>query len=471
MRFVREAEQPSSEGTPLEQKFGEESRSMDDSARVAADEEGWSEALALHGTNVTASSILDQIVSEVMQLEAATLLRSRGDASRTVADLLPLARVVAGVKRAALFLATDGQQGWPGWLVGAEGPVRVELELSAAGQSLMARAARQGVPLASYEEGRAGQLTGLDLQVARMLGADEIAAIPIRGNEATSTGVLIFGASAMKAPRFAQVLPFLSELAELVSRSSAVPGAAPAAERGGDAAEDVRAATRRLVHEARNPLSVLKTYLQIARTRSEGGAGLQKELEIANQEVERVSRLLDAIGKAEQKTAPRARPVDVNRMIEDLLLLYREALFAEKKIGLSPMLDASILPITCDEEGLKQVLLNLLINASEALSNGDQVLICTSDNVNYEGQVMVEISVADNGPGMPPEKIEGLFALPEGGSSDAARGMGLATSLALVRAMGGHLVCRSRLGEGTTFAVLLPRAHGPDTQTSVGAPA
>jgi len=225
------------------------------------------------------------------------------------------------------------------------------------------------------------------------------------------------------------------------------------------------------VHEARNPLSVLKTYLQIARTRSEGGAGLQKELEIANQEVERVSRLLDAIGKAEQKTAPRARPVDVNRMIEDLLLLYREALFAEKKIGLSPMLDASILPITCDEEGLKQVLLNLLINASEALSNGDQVLICTSDNVNYEGQVMVEISVADNGPGMPPEKIEGLFALPEGGSSDAARGMGLATSLALVRAMGGHLVCRSRLGEGTTFAVLLPRAHGPDTQTSVGAPA
>ena len=223
MRFVREAEQPSSEDTPLEQKSGEQSRSTDDSAQITADEEGWSEALALHGTNVTASSILDQIVSEAMQLGAATLLRSRGDASHTVADLLPLARVVAGVKRAALFLATDGRQSWLGWLIAAEGPVRVELELSLDGQSLMARAARQGVPLASYEEERASQLTGLDLQVARILGADEIVAIPIGGGEATSTGVLIFGASAMKASRFAQVLPFLSELAQLVSRSSAAP--------------------------------------------------------------------------------------------------------------------------------------------------------------------------------------------------------------------------------------------------------
>ncbi len=467
MRFVREAEQPSSEDTPLEQKSGEQSRSTDDSAQITADEEGWSEALALHGTNVTASSILDQIVSEAMQLGAATLLRSRGDASHTVADLLPLARVVAGVKRAALFLATDGRQSWLGWLIAAEGPVRVELELSLDGQSLMARAARQGVPLASYEEERASQLTGLDLQVARILGADEIVAIPIGGGKATSTGVLIFGASAMKASRFAQVLPFLSELAQLVSRSSAAPGAADA-ERGGDAAEEVRAATRRLVHEARNPLSVLKTYLQIAKTRAGGGADLEKELEIANQEVGRVSRLLDAIGKPEQKTAPRARPVEVNRVIEDLLVLYGQALFADKKIALSPLLDASILPVSCDEERLKQVLLNLLINASEALSSGDQVLVCTADNVNYEGQVMVEISVADNGPGMPPEKTAMLFEPSESGSTDAARGIGLPTSLAAVRAMGGHLVCRSRLGEGTTFAILLPRALEPGPRTSAG---
>ncbi|MGA8007050.1 MAG: HDOD domain-containing protein [Burkholderiales bacterium] len=469
MRFVREAEQASSGDTSPEQRPGGESSRTDDPAQVGADEEGWSEALALHGTNVAAGSILDQVVSEAMQLEAATLLRSAGDMARTVADLLPLARVVAGVRRAALFIASVDRKSWPAWLIDGQGPLRVELELSPEGQSALARAARQTGPLASFEEGRTGPLTGLDLQVARMLGADEFAAIPVRGDDAVNRGVLVVGTSAMKAPRFAQVLPFLVELARLVGRSSAAPSTLPDAPRSGEA-DELRAATRRLVHEARNPLSVLKTYLQIARSRAEGGAGLEKELEIANQEVERVARLLDAIGKPQQKSAPGVRRVELNRMIEDLLLLYGDALFSEKRIVLSPMLDASILPISCDAEGLKQVLLNLLINASEALSSGDQVMVCTSDHVNYEGEVMVEISVADNGPGMPPEKIAGLFAPPVAGRTDAARGIGLPTSLAVLRAMGGHLVCRSRLGEGTTFAILLPRTAGPDARAPVGAP-
>jgi signal transduction histidine kinase/HD-like signal output (HDOD) protein len=469
MRFVREAEQSPSGDTPLEQSSGGESSRTDDPAQVGADEDGWAEALALHGTNVTAGSILDQIASQAVHLEAATLLRSAGDLPRMVAELLPLARVVAGVRRAALFVASVDREGWPAWLVDGEAPLRVELELSPEGQSLLARAARQAGPLASYEQGRAGPLTGLDLQVARMLAADEFAAIPIRADAAVTRGVLVVGTSAMKASRFAQGLPFLVELAGLVGRSSGARSAPPAAQRSAEP-DELQAATRRLVHEARNPLSVLKTYLQIARTRAKGGADLEKELEIANQEVERVACLLDAIGKPQQKVASGVRPVEVNRLIEELLLLYGEALFAEKKIVLSPMLDASILPISCDEEGLKQVLLNLLINASDALSSGDQVMVCTSNHVNYEGQVMVEISVADNGPGMPPEKISGLFASPGAGRTDAVRGIGLPTSLAVVRAMGGHLVCRSRLGEGTTFAILLPRTAGPEAQPPVGAP-
>jgi len=468
MRFVKEAEQPSLGETPLDRKAGRESAREVDDAKGSAEEDGWPEALALHGTNATASSILDQIVSEAVQLEAGTLLRSPGDVPRTVADLLPLARVIAGVRRAALFLAKDERQSWPGWLVDSAGAARIELELSpAVGTSIVARAARATETVTSYQEGKASQLSGLDLQIARMLEADEIAAVPMAGGEEGCRGVLIFGTSAMKASRFAQVLPFLTELAELVARSAVVPSVAAVGHAGDESVEQLRAATRRLVHEARNPLSVLKTYLQIARTRTEGGEKLDKELEIANQEVERVARVLDEIGKPQlkpqQDATPSLRMVELNRVIEDLLTLYGDALFAQKKIVLYPMLDASILPISCDEEGLKQVLLNLLINASEALSSGSQVMVCTSDHVNYEGRVMVEISVADNGPGMSPEKISALFAEPEAGTGESARGFGLPTSLAVVKAMGGHLLCRSRVGEGTTFAILLPRtiAAGP----------
>lgn len=460
MRFVKEAEQPASGDASSERELERQAKQDTDSADHSAEEARWSEALALHGTNATAGSILEQIVAEAVQLEARTLLRDTTDAPLALAEVLPLARVVVGVQGAMVFVESEAAGDWAGWLVGGEGAARVDLSLSIAGRSFVARAASATDAVTSYEDGKASQLGGLDLQVARMLGADEIAAIPLKGMAAPNRGIVVFGSSAMKAPRFVQILPFLSELVELVSLSIAERRASQAANLADQSVEQMRAATRRLVHEARNPLSVLKTYLQIARSRTDAGAKLEKELDIANQEVERISGLLDGIGNPGDSGAPRVRAVDVNRIIEDLLLLYGDPLFAEKKIVLSPMLDASILPTSCDAEGLKQVLLNLLINASEALSGGDQVMVCSSDHVNYEGQVMVEVSVADNGPGMSPEKIAGLFAAPESGRADAVRGIGLPTSLAVVRAMGGHLVCRSRLGEGTTFAILLPRAAG-----------
>ncbi|MGH8737152.1 MAG: HDOD domain-containing protein [Burkholderiales bacterium] len=471
MRFVKEAEQPATGGATLGQEFDPQPKESAELTDAAAEEDRWSEALALQGTNATAGSILDQIVAEALQLEARTLLRNAADAPLALAEVLPLARLVAGVKRVLVFVQGDEAGNWPGWLIDGENAARIDLSLSTSGRSLVARAACATDAMVSCEEGKATHLTGLDLQIARMLEADQIAAIPLKTAQAPNAGVVVFGSSAMKASRFVQILPFLSELVELVSLSLAQRRAIPPAVGDGQPVEQMRAATRRLVHEARNPLSVLKTYLQIARSRSDGGAKLDKELEIANQEVERVARLLDEIGNPAHKPALRAQPVEINRMIEDLLLLYGDALFAEKKIALSPMLDASILPIFCDAEGLKQVLLNLLINASEALSSGGQIMVCTSDHVNYEGQVMVEISVADNGPGMSPEKIAGLFASSETAPPDAARGIGLPTSLAVVKAAGGHLLCRSRLGEGTTFAILLPRDLGPEPQTSASATA
>jgi signal transduction histidine kinase/HD superfamily phosphohydrolase YqeK len=466
MRFVKEAEQPLSGEASLGGQIGRESGRNEDVVDAAGEEEGWSEALALHGTNATAGSILDQVVSEAVQLEAKSLLRSATDLPLAVAAVLPLARVFAGVKCAVLFTGRAGAKDWPGWLVEGGEAVRVDLALSTSGSSCVARAARGAEAVVSFEEGKGTALAGLDLQIARILGADELAAFPLTGAVAAARGVLVFGTSAMKASRFAQVVPFLFDLATLIARSLSERRAGPADDRASDSAEQVRAAARRLVHEARNPLSVLKTYLQIARTKTEGGANLDKELEIANREVERVARLLDQIGKPEQGLAPRMRPVDVNRLIEELLLVYGEALFAQKKIALSPMLDASILHVTCDDETLKQVLLNLLINASEALSAGDQVMVCSSDHVNYEGQVMVEISVADNGPGMPPERVAALFSPTAAGGGEALRGVGLPTSLAGVKAMGGHLLCRSRLGEGTTFAILLPGTVEADPESS-----
>ncbi len=467
LRFVKEVERPPAEETLASGRPGGEAAPGNAGAQEAAPP-GWADAL--QSASGTVSSLLGQVVSEATRLEAESVLRSARDVQSAVSAILPLSGVVTGLRRAALFVAGDGAGNWPGWVVDADGAAHFDLELSTAvSRSLVARAAREANAVTSYVEGRTRKLTGMDLQIARILDADEIAAFPLRGDEPGCRGVVVFGTSALKAARLAESLPFLGDVVRLVARSLPRPSPGPSADRPGDSAEQLRAATRRLVHEARNPLSVLKTYLEIAKSRAGGGEGLGSELEVASREVDRVAKLLDEIGQPGKQGQPRSGPVDVNRTIKDLLLVYGAALFGSKGIVVSPLLEPGVPPIACDEPALKQVLLNLLKNASEALPSGGQVLVSTSDRVNYEGRMMVEISVADNGPGIAPEKIAELFAGPAGGVRSTGRGVGLTTSLAIVKTMQGHLTCRSRPDSGATFTVLLPRRADASAPASLHA--
>ena len=463
------------------------------------------------GNGGAARSILGQIAGDATLSKAANLLQAAPSLRDAILDVRLLAAAVAGLKRAVLFVTSGSATGWPGWLIDAGGLERIRLDLAtAAPRSVVARAAREGVASTSIENAQGARLAGMDMQIARLLGSEHIAALPLRASGNGCVGVLVFGTSRVKARRLAENLPFLTGLADAVSQSLAVSvPAAPSASRA-EAADEVRSRTRQLVHEARNPLSVLKTYLQIARDRAAEGESLERELAIASQEVERVAELLNQIGKpfrtdgpayggAEVTTSPKsndersppaaaANPrfvervmdfleqhgeapapasnasvsTDINRTVREMLQVYGSALFASKGISVSRMLEARVPPVRCDESGLKQVLLNLFKNASEAMGNDGQLVVATTAGVNYQGQTMVEISVTDNGPGIPLAVLERLFAGPGPADANADRGFGLPNSLAIVQAMHGHLLCRSEPGTGTTFSILLPR--GPESR-------
>jgi signal transduction histidine kinase len=147
----------------------------------------------------------------------------------------------------------------------------------------------------------------------------------------------------------------------------------------------------------------------------------------------------------------------VNRAIRELLVLYQGPLFRSRGLAVELDLAEGDPAVVGNARTLKQVLLNLLKNASEAMDLGGQVEIATADLVNVEGRMMVEITVADSGPGLSACAVSRLFELGAEGHRVAGRGLGLANSLRFVREMGGHLSCRSRPDEGATFAVLLPR--------------
>lgn len=406
----------------------------------------------------TTASILEQTLEQAVRLEAALLVKDVSDGPAGLARILPLVTAVTGLKRCLLFLRGGGDNVWPGWMIDCGKAVPFEPGLSlGVTHSLVARAARDAMTTASYEIGKVKRLVGLDLEMARALDAEAVATVPLKRDGQECRGVLVFGVCAVRASRFDQKLPFLKELAASVAAVPSPGQDRSPGEARDDPAQALRAATRSLVHEARNPLSVLKAYLEIARKRADAGEDFGKELDIVGQEIDRVARLLDRMGRPEEQPAPASGRVNVNRLIVELLLVYEAPLFVSKGISVELDLDDTMQQIAADPGMLKQVLLNLLKNASEAMSDGDRLRVSTADFVNYEGAIMVEISVKDTGPGMPPEKIATLFSSQSALPGAPQRGFGLANSLRLVKLMAGHLLCHSRAGAGTTFRVLVPR--------------
>ncbi|GIX29173.1 MAG: hypothetical protein KatS3mg123_3054 [Burkholderiales bacterium] len=403
-----------------------------------------------------AASLLEQVLEDALQLELTVPLQALDRVPLGLGTLMPLLAAVAGIKRFLLFLPAEGEAAWPGWKVESGEVARFQLDLSpAVAHSLVARAAREGTTVVSYEAGGLKRLVGLDVQIARALGAEALAALPLKEAGAPARGVLVLPVPALQAAEFEETLPLLEEVARKLA-AAARRGRKEAGPAEALPLEALQASIRRLVHEARNPLSALKTYLEIARGRTRAGENVEKDLEMVGHEIDRVARLLERMGQPEEEAAPEGGLIDINRMVEEFLLVYREPLFAQRGIRVDLELDRGLPPVRTDARMLKQVLLNLLKNASEAVPEGGRLRITTSDLVNYEGQMMVEIALADTGPGIAPEKLATLFT-PPAEAALAGRGVGLANSLALVKTMGGHLACHSRVGAGTTVRILLPR--------------
>ena len=104
---------------------------------------------------------------------------------------------------------------------------------------------------------------------------------------------------------------------------------------------------------------------------------------------------------------------------------------------------------------LKQILVNLLKNAVEAVPDGGEIEIANNGQVNQDGRLYVELHVRDTGPGLPTEVLANLFSPVRSGKGGEHRGLGLSIVHGLVKKMQGMIICRSDQ-KGTTFEILLP---------------
>ena len=214
---------------------------------------------------------------------------------------------------------------------------------------------------------------------------------------------------------------------------------------------------RRIAHEASNPLTVIKTYLGIIDEKVED-ATLKEQLNLLSDELDRVGALIRKTSDFTGTLPAGPAHSGVAEILHDLRALYGEALFARRGIHFelhtSPNLPAAAIP----PDAIKQVLLNLFKNAAEAIPEGGKLTVSAVAGINANGSPCLEIRVVDNGPGMPPERVQTLFAGGPRNSTKPGGGVGLAVVRDLVTTNGGTILCRSQLGSGTVFQIFMPLA-------------
>ena len=155
--------------------------------------------------------------------------------------------------------------------------------------------------------------------------------------------------------------------------------------------------------------------------------------------------------------APTIVDVNVNHVIIDLMQITHEQLFTGDKIRLRTDLDHSIRQVACDRNRLKQVLINLMKNAAEAMAmQGGELIVSTIDVTKENGIHSVQISVSDNGPGIPEAVMARLFRPVTSTKGEGHAGLGLSIVHELVTGMGGSISAKSNADSGTCFNILLP---------------
>jgi signal transduction histidine kinase len=224
--------------------------------------------------------------------------------------------------------------------------------------------------------------------------------------------------------------------------------------------------TGQLAHEIKNPLSTIKINLKLVgeelndlfsadvgsysadRVNRSYTRALRK-ITVIQKETDRLEHILDGFMRYLDRTELNLVSVDVNELISDMVDFYAPQAYSHSIVIRQGLYDK---PLICriDADMLKQVILNLFINAQQAMNEGGEIIIRTD---RREKEVIIQIS--DTGRGIPPNVLPHIFdtyytSRPQGS------GLGLPTAKKIVELHGGTIQVDSKSGKGTSFTIKLP---------------
>ncbi|HEY9446032.1 MAG TPA: ATP-binding protein, partial [Burkholderiales bacterium] len=218
-----------------------------------------------------------------------------------------------------------------------------------------------------------------------------------------------------------------------------------------------------VAHELNNPLTGVLTFSSLIRQNMPEGSQDAEDMDLVIRETKRCAIIIRRLLDFAREKAPEKRYTDLNQVIEETVrLVERPAHLSDIDVELK--LDRDLPPVWADANLVKQVIMNMLVNAQHAIAAGGSITVRTrvfptplSPGPGMPAVNMVEISIVDTGCGIPEKNLKRIFD-PFFTSKEVGKGTGLGLSVShgIVKAHGGMIKAESVEGKGATFRVYLP---------------
>jgi len=236
-----------------------------------------------------------------------------------------------------------------------------------------------------------------------------------------------------------------------------------------------------IAHDFNNLLTIIKGYVEMATNRSGAQPELRSDLQHIGDASERAGTLVRQLLAFSRKQVLKPKILDLNGIVLNLDKLLRRLL--AETVELKTIAGKEVGAVKADPSQIEQVIMNLVVNARDAMPNGGRILIETSnvdlddayaqDHVTVRPGRYVMLAVTDTGIGMTSDTVAHIFE-PFYTTKESGRGtgLGLSTVYGIVKQSGGYIWVYSEPGKGTTFKVYLPRVEeGVEVSSSAEIPA
>lgn len=209
-----------------------------------------------------------------------------------------------------------------------------------------------------------------------------------------------------------------------------------------------------IAHELRNPLNAMKMYVDLMPNKLENPNFINQALKVLPSEIKRLNEIIDGLLDYTKFTESKKEIISLKDLVDDLATLMKVDLMY-KRVQLTTDLEQAV--IFVDPRQLKQVLLNLTLNALDAVGEGGKIHIAS-----YLVNDCVMIEVKDNGSGISPEHLDLIFE-PNFTTKRTGYGIGLAISKQLIEENEGRIWVESQLGEGTKIFIEFKKVKSCET--------